>query len=92
MGARKLLCQPNLLLGGQDRWPTHLNEIQDSQESQHRWTTNLNEIQDPQLTLRRVNTKHKVQCGVVTIDQLVVGAPDQPEKDDKVWCSVMVTE
>ena len=37
----------------------------------------LDEVEDAKLRLGAVHTKHEVECGVVTVYQLVVGAADE---------------
>ncbi len=37
----------------------------------------LDQVQNAELTLRRVHTEDKVEGGVVPVNQLVVGAPDE---------------
>lgn len=40
----------------------------------------LNEIKYAQLRLGRIHTEHKVQCGIVSVDEFVVGASYQTGK------------
>ena len=41
----------------------------------------LNQVKDAQLTFWRVDTEHKVECGVVAVDELVVCSSNEAGRE-----------
>lgn len=48
------------------------------------YNADLDQVQDAELTLRRVHAEHKVERGVVSVDQLVVGAANETVRGQKL--------
>lgn len=53
---------------------------------------NLDEVQDSKFALWRIHTEHKVECGIVPVDQLVVRATDQTSTFQEVTDVVISLE
>ena len=49
---------------------------------------NLDEIQDDKFRLRWINTKHKIKCCIVSVDELVVTPTNQAviKELHKIFC------